>query len=241
MSTNFNDTSRPVAAPPPGASLREELTSALVRERDQDVKLILTRISRLVDRRTPSARQAEALNDVIASISTLAFRDELTGLLNRRGFMRLGAQVLALSERDGRHPILFYMDVDHLKHVNDSGGHRAGDDLLVRASAALKATFRDTDVLGRLSGDEFAALTVSDGAGGERSVLNRLRRTLARANAGERRFPVSLSVGVATFDPVAPATLDELIARADGGMYVQKRARLAVPALFQTVASESRL
>jgi diguanylate cyclase (GGDEF)-like protein len=239
MSTNFYDATRSVGAPPVSGSLREELTSALGRERDQDVRMILTRISRLVDRRTPSARQAKALNDVLASISTLAFRDELTGLLNRRGFMRLGAQILAMAEREGGHPILFYADVDHLKRVNDSGGHRAGDALLIRASAALKATFRDTDVLGRLSGDEFAALTVSDGAGGERSVLNRLRRTLARMNAGEPRYPVSLSMGVATFDPAAPATLDELIARADGGMYVQKRARLAVPALFETVARES--
>jgi len=233
MSTNYSDGPGRRAMLSSDGPLGEELTSALTRERDQDVKLIITGISRLVDRRTSPARQAQAFNDVLTSISTLAFRDELTGLHNRRGFMRLGSQILALSARNRRRSILCYADVDQLKRVNDSAGHREGDDLLVRASEVLKATFRDTDLLGRLSGDEFAALTVSDGDAGERSILERLRRTLARTSNLQRRFPVSLSIGFAIFNPIAPASLEELVSQADGSMYVQKRARAAVPALFE--------
>jgi diguanylate cyclase (GGDEF)-like protein len=150
-----------------------------------------------------------------------------------------GAEILAMSARAGKHLTLLYADVDNLKHVNDSGGHCAGDDVLVRVSEVLKATFRETDVIGRLGGDEFVALTAADGAVGERSILIRLRRALARENLSLHSFPISLSVGLATFDPAAPTSLEDLIVRADGRMYSQKKARPALPGSALVAANDA--
>jgi diguanylate cyclase (GGDEF)-like protein len=227
-----------VSAPRSWETLRERLVFALIRDHDRELQEILSFVMQSPNRPVSRTRHAAMLADVLASFSRLAFRDELTGLHNRRGFMCLGTRALAMSSRHGRPVALFFADVDDLKHVNDAAGHQAGDGLLVRASGVLRATFRKSDLIARLSGDEFVVLTSALDAAGKRSILQRLQRALVRANSAERQFPVSLSVGVAVFDPAAPASLEELIARADERMYAQKRGRLIASAPFGTAVSE---
>ena len=84
--------------------------------------------------------------------------DELTGLYNRRGFFNVAEQQIRLAFRMKKELLLFFIDLDHFKKINDEYGHRAGDQALVDLTGILKATFRDSDILGRVGGDEFVVM-----------------------------------------------------------------------------------
>jgi diguanylate cyclase (GGDEF)-like protein/PAS domain S-box-containing protein len=150
----------------------------------------------------------------------LALDDELTGLRNRRGFLLFGNQLLRVLQRAGGGATLLFLDVDHLKKINDTQGHAAGDAALATVGRALRRTFRDSDVIGRVAGDEFAVLLAADqeGADGERSLL-RLRERLAADSPGE---PVSITGGLANWTPSAPMSLPALMGEADRAMYRDK-------------------
>ena len=158
-------------------------------------------------------------------IRSLAITDDLTGFFNRRGFLAAAAQQLKLAHRDRQSVLLLFCDVDHMKTINDSWGHREGDLALVHTADALEETFRDSDVLARLGGDEFAILAWEASIPDLRAMLTRLDHNLARVNTDEARFHLSLSIGVARYDPLFPVSLSELMARADADMYKQKNRR----------------
>ena len=153
----------------------------------------------------------------------LALTDDLTCLYNRRGFFAAATQQLKVALRQGRGILLFFCDVDDLKYINDTYGHQEGDLALVRTADALEQAFRDSDLLARLGGDEFAALAVDAENEGEQTILGRLEDSLRNSGHDEATVKLSLSVGVARFDPKKPATLGELMAEADRAMYEQKR------------------
>jgi diguanylate cyclase (GGDEF)-like protein len=158
-------------------------------------------------------------------LCTLALIDDLTGLHNRRGFLALAGQQLKQAHRNRQELLLFSGDLDNLKQINDSYGHQEGDAALVRTSEALRHTFRNSDILSRFGGDEFSALALEASVQNERTIIGRLNENLKHANAGETRYSLSLSIGVARFDPRRPATLDQLMEQADQEMYSVKRAR----------------
>lgn len=155
----------------------------------------------------------------------LALTDDLTCLYNRRGFFAAATQQLKLARRSSHGMLLFFCDVDNLKHINDSFGHREGDLALVRTADALEAAFRDSDVLARLGGDEFAVLALEASGENEEAILLRLEERLMDSNAKEMRYELSLSVGVARFDPQHGVELGELMAQADRAMYEKKKSR----------------
>jgi diguanylate cyclase (GGDEF)-like protein len=140
--------------------------------------------------------------------------DELTGLYNRRGFVKRAEHELAVLRESDRPGLVLFLDLDGLKEVNDAEGHEAGDQLLVDAAGVLQRLFRADDVIARIGGDEFAVF-VAGYADVER-VLERLR---------EQEDRVRFSVGTAVFDPVLPQSLYELLGAADADMYDDKRAR----------------
>jgi diguanylate cyclase (GGDEF)-like protein len=158
----------------------------------------------------------------------LALTDELTCLYNRRGFFAAAAQQLKLAHRNARGLLLFYCDVDNLKKINDTYGHREGDLALIRAADALEQAFRDSDVLARLGGDEFVALALEVSTQDHGVILRRLRNSLRKASAEESRYQLSLSVGVARFDPKSGVSLGDLMAKADRAMYEDKSSRRRV-------------
>src|SRR5260370_551004 len=119
--------------------------------------------------------------------------------------------------------LLLYCDVDNLKNINDSYGHQEGDLALIRTADALEQAFRDSDILARLGGDEFVVLAPEASDQTQEVLLPRLEKTLKKSNAGESRYQLSLSVGVARFDPKRAVSLGELMAQADEAMYEQKR------------------
>jgi diguanylate cyclase (GGDEF)-like protein len=155
----------------------------------------------------------------------LALTDDLTCLYNRRGFFAAATQQLKLARRNSQSSLLLFCDVDNLKKINDSFGHKEGDLALVRTADALEEAFRDSDILARLAGDEFAVLVVEASNEDEAVILSRLEKALKKSNAGESRYELSLSVGVARFDPQNAVSLGELMEQADRDMYEQKRRR----------------
>jgi diguanylate cyclase (GGDEF)-like protein/PAS domain S-box-containing protein len=159
----------------------------------------------------------------------ISHRDDLTGLLNRRGFFAMVDQTRPRARRLGAQVLLMYFDVDGLKHVNDRLGHAAGDVMVAAAADALRLTFRQDDILARLGGDEFVALALL-GWDNERldqqTILTRLKETVAaqRADLGDD-YDFSLSFGtvIATWEELGD--IDALLARADARMYEAKHAR----------------
>ena len=162
-----------------------------------------------------------------AELGNLALTDELTGLYNRRGFMALAERQLKIGRRSGRGMLLFVMDVDRLKQINDSFGHFDGDHALKRTADVLEETFRDSDVLARLGGDEFAVLAIEAAGHCERTIQTRLFDGLDSINAEQSHHEISLSIGFARFDPRNCTSIGKLMAKADQAMYEQKRRRSA--------------
>jgi diguanylate cyclase (GGDEF)-like protein len=158
-------------------------------------------------------------------LRNLALTDDLTCLYNRRGFFAAATQQLKLALRKGTGMLLLFCDVDNLKEINDTYGHREGDLALVRTADALEAAFRDSDILARLGGDEFAVLALEASAEDQAMLLHRLEKILKKSNVNETRYELSLSIGAARFDPQNALSLGELMEHADRDMYEQKQNR----------------
>ena len=153
----------------------------------------------------------------------LSMVDELTGLLNRRGFFSLGKQHIKIAEHANRQMLLFYTDVDRLKSINDRFGHAEGDLALRKIAGILKETFRSSDLIARLGGDEFTILAIDAIRDHAESMLARLDSHLVRANQQDLRYALSLSTGFARFDPQAAPDLEEMLAEADKALYAYRR------------------
>ena len=159
-------------------------------------------------------------------LQRLATIDALTGLANRRGFLDTAEHRLDLARRDGTTLGLLFVDADGLKHVNDTMGHAAGDELLQEIGALLRDTFRASDLPARLGGDEFCVLVSADNIAGLDVARTRLAEAVAMANRlPGREYELSISMGIAVFDREHDRSVDDLIARADGLMYQEKRAK----------------
>ena len=121
---------------------------------------------------------------------------------------------------------MVYADLDGLKGINDSFGHKEGDRALVKAAELLKETFRSSDVLGRLGGDEFTILAAVDPDGGREKLLMRLQEKFDNYNALRvSPYDLSISVGVAQLDPEGSESMEDLMAAADAAMYENKRGK----------------
>jgi diguanylate cyclase (GGDEF)-like protein len=164
-----------------------------------------------------------------SELGNLALTDELTGLCNRRGFMAIAERQQKIGRRTGRGILLFYLDIDGMKQINDSFGHGEGDLTLKRVAKALKMTFRDSDVIARLGGDEFAVLAIEASDNSESAIRARLREDLKAVNAGETRYAINLSLGAVRINIRSDASIGEWMVRADQAMYEQKRRRLTRP------------
>lgn len=158
----------------------------------------------------------------------LSITDELTGLSNRRGFFAFAQQQMKQARRNGERMVLFFADLDDLKTINDTFGHVAGDRALSDAARIFVETFRDSDIIARMGGDEFAVILGNTPDAGIDTVRNRLEKRLVEYNARrDGSFRLAVSVGLTVFDPARPVTLDDLIRQADARMYDEKLRRKA--------------
>jgi diguanylate cyclase (GGDEF)-like protein/PAS domain S-box-containing protein len=159
-----------------------------------------------------------------SALQSLSLIDELTGLYNRRGFLAVTEQYLESFQRSDNGLIVLYADLDGLKGINDSLGHLEGDRALVRTAEILKEAFRSSDIIARLGGDEFVLLASVGVDESAESLTDRLQQKIALANAQRNRpYDLSISIGVAHYDPDEACTIEELMGRADRVMYEEKR------------------
>ncbi len=168
----------------------------------------------------------EKLAQQARKLEEIAISDDLTGIYNRRGFLAAAQQQLKIALRTGTPLLLFFIDLDDMKKINDSLGHQAGDQALVDTAKILKSTFREADILSRIGGDEFAILAIIEPKENVATMLKRLEEGVSRYNhATAGPFTISLSTGTAWFSPNKPASLDDLMAEADNFMYEQKKTK----------------
>jgi len=160
------------------------------------------------------------------SLRNLSITDDLTGLHNRRGFLTLADQQIKLSERNNQQFALISIDLDGLKLINDEYGHMEGDSALVSIADIIRDTFRQSDVIARVSGDEFLVLTADSSLCGSEAVRERLEKMIEEYNAKcEKPYKLSVSSGVAVYDPQNPRSIDRLLVNADELMYADKRSK----------------
>jgi diguanylate cyclase (GGDEF)-like protein len=165
-----------------------------------------------------------------AMLQQLSYNDELTGLLNRRGFLSMASQHLKIAQRESWQVVLLFADLDRLKNINDSFGHLEGDRALRAVASILKETFRTSDVIARIGGDEFIVLAIHAPEAGVQKMISRLQQNIGRFNQHNRYYQISLSYGVAKCDPNSMVSLEEMILQADQALYDQKRNRGPVSA-----------
>ncbi len=146
--------------------------------------------------------------------------DELTQLLNRRGFDEGAARELAHAARDQSSIGVALFDLDFFKRVNDEFGHQAGDRVLLHFAECLRANLRDTDLAARLGGEEFVALLPGSDLEQTRVYTERVRHVLGQPTAGTSLPVVTVSAGASA--SVAPRNLEELLRRADTALYAAK-------------------
>ncbi len=155
----------------------------------------------------------------------LSLTDELTGLYNRRRFFVLTEQYLKVANRTKKRSLLLYIDIDNLKWINDHLGHHEGDQVLINFATILKKTFRESDIIARVGGDEFVVLLESTDEN-DQILITHLYENIKDYNVtGFQYHSLSVSVGTAQFDPEYPISIDELLSKADALMYAQKRSR----------------
>lgn len=153
----------------------------------------------------------------------MSITDELTGLPNRRGFFVLAEQQLRSAQRSGGSLVLLFADLDGFKSINDTLGHQAGDEALCSMADLFRQSYRDSDIIARMGGDEFAILLVNPTDRGVETAQERLQQHLDLFNSRENgAYRLKVSIGMAEFDPAAPTSIDALLRLADERMYAAK-------------------
>ena len=161
-------------------------------------------------------------------LQDMAVTDELTGLNNRRGFMALASQQLQYIKRSNSEAFLLFADLDNMKTINDTLGHKAGDLALQATAEMLRAVVRKADIVSRMGGDEFAALMGTNPAeASEEAVLRRLDVELVKVNQ-ERPPNEQVSISFGLVRATKETTLQQLLSMADAKMYAVKKERRAV-------------
>ncbi len=189
----------------------------------QSVTLIQFRGKRAVLGSFLNITEKKQMEEKLRNMSII---DDLTQLYNRRGFFALATQQMKIASRDRKEMLFFFVDLDGLKLINDTLGHQEGDLAIVSAAGILKQTFRDADVIGRIGGDEFAILAVGISGTTGKILYNRLQEHIDLYNdRSDKGYRLSMSVGIAIYDPQNPSTIDELMSMADALMYEDKKSK----------------
>ena len=202
----------------------ERLTQTLTGPRSVDHDLSLNQALALL-------RQAEHIiawqRTHIERLETLSLTDDLTGLLNRRGFMQALAREAASVRRYGDAALVIAIDLDGFKAINDRYGHGAGDFVLTQVARRLTGALRDTDVVARLGGDEFACLLSRCASESVEDQVERLRAAIEikPLKWGSESLSIGASIGLARVGDGTDDDLAAVLANADSVMYRDKSSR----------------
>jgi two-component system cell cycle response regulator len=171
-------------------------------------------------------RYAIERQQLLDEIRASSFIDPLTGLQNRRGFVTFAQRDLKLAQRQHTGMLLFFIDVDGLKLINDQFGHQQGDKALIEFADILKSACRETDLIARIGGDEFLISLKEDNELSAETLAERIQNKLDQRNQqSDRLYELSASMGIAVYEPGRLCSIDELIAEADKLMYERKKAK----------------
>jgi diguanylate cyclase (GGDEF)-like protein len=168
----------------------------------------------------------------------MSITDELTGLPNRRGFFAVAQQQMKIANRTRGKLALLFADLDEFKSINDTWGHGKGDEALVSIADIFRKTFRESDLIARMSGDEFAILLLNTPEENFGIIRQRLQKNIDEYNerAGAT-FSLAVSIGMAVYDHEQPCSIDGLLQQADARMYEQKQQRKKSLGLTQRPSS----
>ena len=170
-----------------------------------------------------STRRQQAVDNLYK----LANYDALTELVNRRYFFDLLGRAVSRSKRAGTKLAVLFIDLDGFKGVNDTLGHEAGDELLIKVSERIQDSIRESDIIGRIGGDEFCVFleNIAGNKAVEQVVKKILKEVSQTYQLKAARANIGASVGIVVFDPLIQesATPEELVNRADKAMYVVKQ------------------
>jgi diguanylate cyclase (GGDEF)-like protein/PAS domain S-box-containing protein len=178
------------------------------------------KVKKVLDKLRDSNTERQAM---IRKLESFSVTDDLTGLYTRRGFFTITKEYLNIAVRKKIRMFLLFVDMDDLKLINDTFGHHVGDEALRQLAQILTSTFRNSDIKGRMGGDEFAIFPIDSTSAGVEAATARLARNIAAFNeSGLKPFKISVSMGVSYFDPDKPTTIEDLLILADKRMYEQK-------------------
>ncbi len=160
----------------------------------------------------------------VEEFRNLALVDDLTGLNNRRAFFALAHQQMEWAERFSEKALVVFFDLDGMKQINDNFGHDEGDSALVSVAEALLESFRGSDIVARYAGDEFVAFLPKSSLAFWEMIAQRVLENVRKRNESIiKGYSLSISIGVAQFDPDTPESLEYLIKEADRSMYSVKQ------------------
>ncbi len=174
------------------------------------------------------SKEISKLKNMENELIRLSYSDDLTGLYNRRGFFNLIEHQLKIAKRQNKKLFLLYADLENFKKINDKYGHQEGDRALIEVARILKNTYRESDIIARIGGDEFVVFPIETSEDHVDAIPARLQKNLETYNLkNSSDFKLTISVGISSFDPESPATVDDLLDKADKLMYEHKRRKSA--------------
>jgi diguanylate cyclase (GGDEF)-like protein len=159
-------------------------------------------------------------------LHSLSITDELTGLYNRRGFFLLAEDSLKLAKKGKKKQMMLYADLDNFKEINDVLSHDVGDQVIKETAAIFKSTFRTSDIIARIGGDEFVVFQAETAEANLDIMVNRLQEDIEIFNAQHNnQYNLSMSIGVTSHEPNSEQSIDELLTEADELMYKHKNSK----------------
>ena len=192
---------------------------------------------------TCSQNERKKLEKEYSIATRISLTDEMTGLLNRRGFISLGQKTIEVSEAIPQSGLVIYGDMDGLKKINDTYGHAAGDRAIKAEAKLLCTEFRSIDIIGRLGGDEFAIVAPSMTAKRFEFIKKRLYKNCADWNkSSKEEFTLSISLGYAEFSPKNNNyNIKFLLEFADKSLYEEKNRKKSLKNKTDNTASKQHL
>lgn len=176
---------------------------------------------------TAISKEITERKEMEEQLRSLSLTDELSRLHNRRGFFTLVQQQIRMANRLGKTALLFSVDMDDLKVINDTCGHQAGDQAIQGAADMIRRNFRESDIIARIGGDEFVAFMIEYVPIDPELLTRRLKDIMNIYNSqGTNPYTLSLSIGWSRYAPGTPVSIEELMHQADRNMYERKRARI---------------
>jgi diguanylate cyclase (GGDEF)-like protein len=157
-------------------------------------------------------------------LRSMSLTDDLTGLYNRRGFMTLADQQLKIANRLKRGVLILYADLDNMKYINDTFGHKEGDAALIETANILKKIFRESDIIARIGGDEFVVYPVEHSDKSAKALDERFQKHFKDYSEKRgRNYRLSTSIGIVHYENKCPPSIHKLLDQADKMMYKKKR------------------